>query len=181
MSHLNFGETFAGSVERNRALENALRFQGVMVTEHRRRGSLIGKWVNRNVVVNEGKNAILQAFFNLGAVPAQFYMGLFDNAGFTAIAVTDTAAVHPGWAEFTAYSQATRPIWVRGAAAGQQVASTANVVFNITGSGTLKGGIISTANVKGGTGGILWAAIAYGATIAVSNGDVIRNTYAVNC
>lgn len=178
---LNFYDQIQVSTERNRDFDGALNFQGSMLLEHWRAGLLIACYKQPNLVTNQGKNAILGAYFNAGAVPAEFYIGLIDNATFTALAAVDTAAVHSGWAEFTAYSQTTRPIWIRGAASGQQVASTAASVFNITGSGVLKGGFVVTNNAKGGTGGILWGEVAYGATIAVSNGDVIRNTYALNC
>jgi hypothetical protein len=135
----------------------------------------------RNLVVNEGKNNLLNVYFADGTQTASssWFMGLFSDSGFTGIAAGDTAASHAGWTEFTGYSQSTRPLWGQaGPSTGvTTITNGSPVVFSITSSANIKGGFIITQNTKGGTSGKLWAAALFSAVVPVNNGDELRCTY----
>lgn len=133
-----------------------------------------------NGVTNVGKDGILDSFFRNQAPPTNWYIGFINNAGFSAVADTDTMASHAGWAEFTTYSEATRPEWVTGAAASQSITNGTPATFNITGTATLQGVFITTDNTKSGVVGVLWATALFTGTIPVTNGDIIKITYTVN-
>lgn len=150
-----------------------------------RRGIKIGEYQFRNLVVNQGKNDILNVYFADGTATASssWFMGLIGDSGFTGIVAGDTAASHGGWTEFTNYSQSTRPLWGQaGPSTGVTTITNASpVTFDITGSGNLKGGFIITQNTKGGTSGKLWAAALFTATVPVNNGDQMKATYNLSC
>lgn len=142
-----------------------------------------GQYQFRNLVVNQGKNDILEVYFHDGTATAaaSWFMGLIVDTGFTGIVAGDTAASHGGWNEFTGYSQSTRPLWGQGAASGQAITNASPVTFDITSSGNLKGGFIITNSTKSGTSGKLWAAALFTAPVPVSNGDQMKATYNLSC
>lgn len=148
-----------------------------------KRGCQIGEYAFPNLVVNQGKNDILGVYFNDGTATAgsSWFMGMIVDTGFTGIVAGDTAASHAGWAEFTGYSQSTRPLWGQGAPSGQAITNASPVTFDITSSGNLKGGFIITNSTKGGTSGKLWAAALFTALVPVSNGDQMKATYNLSC
>lgn len=155
--------------------------RGYFTIQHIRDGKILQEIpLVPNGVVNEGKDYILNAGFNDATSKIQDWaIGLIDNASFSALADTDTMASHPGWIEFTTYSEVTRPEWDPGAAASQQITNAVLRDFNITGSGTLYGVFISSDDTKGGTTGTLWATAAFAATIPVNASDLIRIAYTV--
>ena len=106
-----------------------------------------------------------------------------DNAGFSAFATADTMASHAGWAETSGYSNANRPQWTCGAAASRQITNSVTVDFNINATVTVKGLFIcggTGASTKGGSTGTLWSAAAFGSTVAVTSGDVLKVTYTLS-
>jgi len=138
-----------------------------------------------NLVVNQGKNDFLNVYFADGTQTAgsSWFMGLIVDTGFTGIAAGDTAASHAGWSEFTSYSQSTRVAWGQaGPSTGVTTITNASpATFDITGSGTLKGGFIITQSTKGGTSGKLWAAALFASPVPVNNGDQMKVTYSLSC
>jgi hypothetical protein len=82
--------------------------------EHWRGGELLRSERFKNGVTNVGKNAFLDAFFNSGAQPANWYLGLISNTGFTSVSSSDTAASHPLWTEWTDTGDAGRLDWGQG-------------------------------------------------------------------
>jgi len=141
--------------------------------------SLKQEGVFDNGVTNIGKDSQLDVIFNSGTQITSWYLGLVDNAGFTAFANSDTMASHGGWTEFTTYTEATRPQWSPDAAASQQITNSTPTNFNITGSGTLQGIFVTSDNTKSGTTGTLWATASFAGTIPVANGDLLKITYTV--
>ena len=84
-------------------------------------------------------------------------------------------------------SASTRPEWTEGAASGQAITNASPVVFDITGSGTVKGlflvGGIANAQNKGNheAGGVLWATALFGTgDVAVNADDQLKVTYTVS-
>ncbi len=159
---------------------NDIRVKGYHTVEHIRGGKVIGKYIFPNGVTNQGKNYALDAAFNGATQVTSWYLGLIDNASYSALAAADTPSSHAGWIEFTSYDEATRPEWLANAASGQAVTNTTVTTFTISASGTLKGVFLASVNTKSSTAGTLWAtALFTPSTIAVVDNDVIRNTYTV--
>lgn len=129
----------------------------------------------RNTVLTAGKNDLLTQYFKGAAYTAGWFVGLIDNAGFSAIAAGDTSASHAGWAESTAYSNGTRPALTLGtAAAGSIDNSAAKASFSINATATINGAFTTTLNTKGGTTGITYSAGSFAAPRAVLNGDTLN-------
>src|SRR5512143_1622046 len=126
------------------------------------------KWVEEvnNLTVDEGLNDLLSKYFKGTTYTAAWYVGLVDNAGFTAIAAGDTAAkitgtANPpttnGWQEFDEYDEANRQTLTLGTVSGKSVDNSASkAVFTISATGVVKGGFVVTTNAKLGTSGVLY-------------------------
>jgi len=175
-----------GEIESYEALSDLreqLKPQGHFRIHHYRDGKEIGVYDVKNLVVNQGKNDILETYFHDGTQTAStsWFMGLISNSGYSAIAAGDTASSHAGWTEFTGYSEATRQAWGQGAAASQSITNATPVTFSINATGTVKGAFIITNSTKGGTTGKLWAAALFSADVPVNNGDQLKVTYTLSC
>lgn len=161
--------------------DNRLHFKNKFRLEHIRDGKVIDVDEFYNDIVTEGKNSLLDIMFGAATQLTSWYVGLIDNSGFSALAATDVMNSHVGWTEFTNYSQANRVTWTTIAASAGSKTNTTSMVFDITGSGTLYGGFVTSNNTKGGTSGKLWATAAFNTTKPVTNGDQIKLTYTVSC
>jgi hypothetical protein len=182
-------------------LSNALSaLRGEFQVEHVRDGKVIGTYKFKNGITNEGKNFLLDVMFHNSPSPMTvWYLGLIDNAGFSALAAADIYdninQAGNGWDEFSTYtdpgnanSTTTRPSWTEGAASGQAITNSSPVIFDITGTATVKGVFLAAgtnAQTKGdhtaGTAHKLWAtALFTGGDVAVQNGDQLKVTYTVS-
>ncbi len=158
-----------------------LRLRGQFLIEHRNEaGKLIGVYRVPNGIVDEGLDKILDDMFNAGGQSSLWYIGLVDNAAWSAFADADVMNSHAGWAESTAYAAGTRPQWTVGAAAARQVTNASTVDFAINGTVTMKGIFVVDENTKGGTTGTLWSTAAFSSTINVTSGDTLKVTYTVS-
>jgi hypothetical protein len=145
-----------------------------------RKGNVIYSEEFNNLVTTGGKNAALDIVFRNQTQIAAWYIGLVNNAGWTAFDAGDTMSSHSGWAEFTSYSQSTRVSWTTVAASGGSISNTTQAQFDITASGTLKGIFVTSGSAKGGTTGTLWSAGAFSGVVNVDNGDQLKIIYTVN-
>ena len=128
-----------------------------------------------NLVVTAGKNDLLTNYFKGSSYTASFFVGLIDNASFSAIAAGDTAASHAGWLEAVPYSQSTRPALTLGtASAGSIDNSASKASYSINTSATLNGAFCITNSTKSGTSGVLYSASSFGSTRSVINGDTVN-------
>jgi hypothetical protein len=145
------------------------------------------KWEDsiKNLVVTVGKNDLLDKYFAGSAYTAAWYMGLVDNASFSAYAAGDTLASHAGWLEFLSYTisgSATNratPNWDSASAGSKATTAT---TFTISGSGTVLGAIMCTTQARNtasnGGAGILYSAGSFtGGSRAVISGDSLLVTY----
>ena len=158
------------------------------------------KWTEKfpNAVTTQGKNAILNNFFNAGiggggpsantnANRFTWYMGLIVANGYSAISVGDTHVSHSGWIESGAndgyapgYSQSTRRKITFAAASGGSKATSNAVVFSINVAGTIKGAFIANSAVKASANA---SAVIYSAGLftvgdkVVTSGDTLNVTY----
>lgn len=146
------------------------------------------KWTDsiENLVVTVGKNDLLDKYFFGSAYTAAWYMGLVDNASFTAYAAGDTLASHTGWLENLGYtisgSSTNRATvgWSTAASAGSKTASVA--AFTINATSTILGALMTTTQARNttsnGGAGILYSAGTFtGGARSVISGDTLNVTY----
>jgi hypothetical protein len=161
---------------RNQDLVAGLACRNLYTVEcYDRDGNL--KWSEdiKNITVNAGLNEILDKFWKGSSYTAAHYVGLIDNAGFSAIAAADTMASHAGWTESTVYSEGARPALILGSVASQSVNNTASkAVFTVTGSATINGAFVATNSTKGGTTGVLIGGASFGSARSVQSGDTLN-------
>lgn len=139
-----------------------------------RDGQLVWDDSFHNIVVTQGKNLLLDVMFRTGGAANAWFVGLVNNASFTAYSVTDTAASHAGWIEATPYSNGTRQAYVAGAAAlGSMSNVLSRAVFTINATATIQGAFMSTSSVKGGAGGSLYGVGSFVAPRTVLIGDFL--------
>jgi hypothetical protein len=148
--------------------------------EHFRDGQKIGTYHTKNGIVDVGINSLLDVTFRAQTPITAWYMGLVDNAGFSAFANADTMSSHAGWAEATIYSESVRQTWSPAAASGRAIANSTAVEFSINGTGVIKGIFLTSVSTKSGTTGTLWATAAFTSTVSVTNGDVLKVTYTIS-
>lgn len=145
------------------------------------------KWEDsiKNLVVTVGKNNLLDVYLGASTQTTTWYMGLVDNASFTAYAAGDTLASHSGWLENLNYtfsgSATNRATVAWGAASAGSKASTATT-FNITASVTILGALLCATQARNttsnGGAGILYSAGSFtGGSRAVLSGDSLVVTY----
>lgn len=104
-----------------------------------------------------------------------WFVGLVDNASFSAYAAGDTMASHAGWVEGTPYSNTTRPQLTLGTvAAGSVDNSAAKAVFNINATLTVRGAFVCNLANKGTGTGTLYGAADFGASRSVLSGDTLN-------
>jgi len=147
-----------------------------------KRGRL--KWVDRveNLVVDEGCDEILDKFWKGSGYTAAHYVGLTD--GTPTVAAGDTMSSHAGWAEVTAYDEAARQTFTPGAVSSKSVDNSGSpAVFTCSTNGTTVGGLfISTNSTKGGSSGVLIAAVAFSVgDKSLDDGDTLTVTYTSTC
>ena len=144
-----------------------LKVKGQFHIEHIRDGEVINRFDITNGITIEGKNFLLDVGFHGGDGPAKitaWYIGLIDNAGYSALDETDTYddidQASNGWDEWPDYtdanngaSAATRPDWKEGAASNKQIATdTPQAIYDVVGAGdgdTVKGVFIVIGAVIG--------------------------------
>jgi len=138
-----------------------------------------------NLIVNSGLNDVLNAYIRDTTQSANWYMGLVDNASFTAFAAGDVfggTPSHAGWIENAAYSNGTRPAWAPGAASGQSITNASTVNFSINANTQTIHGlfIINNATISGTAGTLFSEAAFNGGNQPVNNGDTLQCTYTLS-
>jgi len=167
------GEAVAGGKAQSRVtVSNHYHFEAV--DKH---GNV--KWVEEcdNIVTNAGLDDLLDKYLKGSSYTAAWYVGLTD--GTPTLAAGDTMASHAGWAEVTAYSEATREVLTLGAVSSQSVDNSASrASFSIsTNSTTVGGAFLTTDNTKGGSTGTLYSVVAFTAgDKSLDDGDTLNVT-----
>jgi hypothetical protein len=134
------------------------------------------KWADsfENLVVDAGLDDLLDKYFKGSTYTAAHYVGLKLTG---TVAAADTMASHAGWAESSAYSDATRPALTLGSVSSQSVDNSGSkAVFNIDDTATITGCFLTTNNTKGGSTGTLYGGGDFSASKAVSDGDTLNVT-----
>lgn len=143
------------------------------------------KWVaeSDNLVVNVGLQYMAGVALTATAQSTVWYLGLYGAASSNNPAAGDTMALHTGWTEVTAYSEANRPTAQFAAATNANpsvVTNTANkAVFSINGTTVVGGAFLTDSNTKGGSTGTLFSAADFAAPgdRSVVSGDILNVTY----
>ena len=143
------------------------------------------KWTEsvKNLVTNEGLDDVLDKYLKGSGYTAAWYVGLVDNASFTAIAATNTSTdIHVstatnGWIEFDDYSEGVRQTLTLGTVSSQSVDNSASkAAFSIDATGVVNGAFVVDTNVWGTGAGVLYGAASFSATRNVENGDTLNVT-----
>lgn len=143
------------------------------------------KWEDQvhNLVVNEGLKDMNDKYFSGTTYTATWYLGLINASPAPSYSANDTAATHAGWAETSAYSQATRPQVTFGAATTADPSVISNSgspsTFSINGTVTVAGAFLISENTKGGASGVLFSAANFQSpgSRSVVSGDTLTVTY----
>lgn len=160
---------------------SAMNMKGHYHVEHfDKDGILKGKYEFPNGIVDEGLNHILDTQFHNTTQVGTWYLGLVNNAGWSAFANADTMSSHTGWVESTDYTEANRQEWTEGAAAARSITNAVTVDFSINTTVTLKGIFVCSDNTKSGTSGVLWSTAAFASNVSAVNGDTLKITYTVS-
>lgn len=122
---------------------------------------------------------LLNVYFHGSTQTATWYLGLINNTGTPSLVSTDTMSSHSGWVELTSYSESVRQTWPEGAAAGDEIASTAAAIFTVNASCSIYGAFLSSDSTKSGTTGNLWAAGAFPAPHTLISGQKLDVYYSV--
>lgn len=146
-------------------------------------GNLKWEASKHNLVVNVGLQDMNTKYFTGSGYTALWYIGLYGAAASNNPAAGDTAALHGGWTEVTAYSQATRPAATFGTATTADPSvitnSLAPAAFSMNGTTVVGGAFLISNNTKGGSTGILFSAADFSAPgdRSVVSGDTLSVTY----
>lgn len=134
---------------------------------------------SKNLVVNTGKNYLLNAGFASVTPFTDWYIGLINNTPAPTLAVTNTMSTGTrNWDELhSQYDETNRPTWVTGSTSSQTMTNATTADFTFNGSVTVYGLFITSDDTKNGTSGTMWSAGAFSSPRSVINGDVLKITY----
>ncbi len=137
------------------------------------------KWVSEfpNGVTTAGLNHLLNVEFHGTTQVTTWYIGLIDNASFSALDATDTMASHGGWIENANYDEATRVAWVEGAASGGVMTNPSPSVFTISATVTILGAFLTSVSTKSDNTGTLFATGLALSPQALVDNDTLEVTY----
>jgi hypothetical protein len=130
-------------------------------------------WVEdfHNLVVTAGLDAILDAAFKTGLTSPAWYIGLVNDASFSAYTVGDTLASHSGWLETAGYS-GNRKAFTPGSISAGSVSNLGSpAVFTMNTTVTVRGAFL--ANAASGSSGILYGVGDLSAPRSVIAADVL--------
>jgi len=160
-------------------MEQSFDIGGKFTFELVRDGKVIDKWEEKNLVVNEGLNHLLNVYLGATAKVGTWFVGLFEG-NYTPISSLTAATVAADAVESSAYAEATRPEWVDAAAVTQQITNSASkATFTINATKTIYGAFLVSDSTKGGTTGTLFAASRFSAARSVVADDQLLVTYTV--
>lgn len=165
---------------------------GVLVPDHKifvgglfkgaiiRRDGSVEEFEDKNLVVNEGLNLLLNVMFNGTTQVNPWYLGIFEG-NYTPVATVTAATIASASTESTAYSSSTRPQYQQASASSQSITNSANrASFVFTSAKTIYGAFLVSNSTKSGTSGSLFSAARFGSSKNVDIGDELLLTYTFN-
>lgn len=156
---------------------NKLRVGGVFQGQIVRQGEVIDEWEDRNLVVNEGLNALLDIMFHGSTQVGTWYLGLFEG-NYTPVATVTAATITSASTECTAYDESTRVAYDEAAAASQSITNSASrATFTFNATKTIYGAFLVSSSTKSGTTGTLFSAARFSTSKSVVDDDQLLLTY----
>lgn len=157
-----------------------LALAGVWDFEHVRDGLVIDRWSDKNLIVNEGLNHILDVQFNGGTQIGTWYIAPFEG-NYTPVAGVTAATITAASTECTAYDEATRVEYNEADPASQSVTNSASkATFTFNATKTIYGAFLISAAAKSATSGVLFSAARFSASKSVVDNDQLLVTYTIN-
>lgn len=142
-----------------------------------RDGRVIDEFVDKNLVVDEGLNSLLNIMFNGATQVPTWYMGVFEG-NYTPVSGVTGATVASAATECTAYASTTRPAYTEAASTAKSMTNSANrASFVFTAGKTIYGALLVSDNTKGGTAGTLFSAARFSTSKVVAVDDELLLTY----
>jgi hypothetical protein len=159
-----------GQLRRGRALD-------LMTAGDRMR---IARFRQRNLVVDEGLNYILNVGLSGGVQNVTWYVATFEG-NYTPVA-GDTAATFPGSAtECTAYDEPSRPTYDEAPSVAKSITNNANrALFTYNATKTIYGASLHSVATKAAVTGQLFAAAKFGVARNVIATDQLLVAYTIN-
>lgn len=129
-----------------------------------------------NLIPLEGLNYLLSSEFKGTAVPATWYIGVYE--GNYTPQLSDTAAAFVAAAtETTTYAETTRQAFVPGTVAGGVLDNSASpALFTFNATKTVFGGFMSSASAKSAVTGTLISAVRFASPKTLNSTDVLKVT-----
>ena len=153
---------------------------GVFKIKHIRNGKVIDEWEEKNLVVDEGLNNLLDVYLHGSAQDLTWHVGIFEG-NYTPVNTDDAANIATNATECSAYTESTRPAWEEAAAAGKTISNSANkATFTINDTKTIYGAFLISEGTKGGAAGVLFAASKFSTSRSVVTDDQLLITYSVS-
>lgn len=153
-------------------------------------GPVLWEDVAYNRLTNQGLAYVGNVAVGLTSVASPFYAGLISNVPTPSLFyTTDTFdnGGHPGWTEFTGYSNINRALWTPAVSATIQspiLANAAAMTLNITSGGTLYGAFLvnigPVATAYSASAVLLSEAAFEDGLKTVANGNVYQFSYSLN-
>ena len=177
------GATISAFVERPAIIkpQNAI-IRSIYDVEHWRKGELLSKTRDSNLVTNEGLDRLLDEMFGAEAKITPWYVLIFNTN--TTILATHTYAV-PGFTESSDYDEGIRQEYTDVPSSSQSITnSVAKAIFTISASTTIYGaglvgataGNITTIGDTAATNGTEYCAALFGAAKVYVDDDVLNVT-----
>ncbi len=155
----------------------ALQVGGVWSGQHIRNGKVIDEWEDKNLVVNEGLNALLDIMFHGSTQVSTWYIGVFEG-NYTPVATVTAATITAAATECTAYDETTRQAYNEAASSSQSITNSANkATFTFNATKTIYGAFLASASAKSATTGTLFSAATFSSSKSVVAADQLLLTY----
>ena len=140
-------------------------------------GRLLGARTFENGTTQQGVTHLAARMFLGAAAYSTWYIGLINQAGFSALNSADTHQAHPGWSEWAALYLSLRVAWAPSAAAGRFM-DAPTTVLSVTASGLVRGAFLaSTPNIGTASGQVIYATGVDTEPLAVEAGGTVLVGY----
>jgi hypothetical protein len=150
-----------------------IRVSTLWEIEHFRKGNLLSKTKEYNLITAQGLNFMLDVMFHGTSAKGTWYMCLFED-NYTPL--DGNTYTSKGFTESTAYDEATRPAFVEAAAASKSITNIANKAqFTINASKTIYGAALVSNSTKGDStvGDYLFCSSKFSSSKSVVSTDIL--------
>lgn len=159
--------------------KSQMGIQGYFTHDVYRQGvGFLGEQVDKNMVVNEGLDEILEVHYRNQTQITAWYVGIYENN--PSIVATLTASdIGSTITECTAYTESTREVYtIDGAPSSQTITNSASkATFNMNATKTVYGAFLVSVSTKGAATGVLNSISAFSASRDLVNTDQLLITY----